>query len=75
MTASQSLDATELPGAAAVIFAAKATRFLSRGSEVTMTVASADDMAEVCAWARWAGHGSRPGASEREVLLVVREGR
>lgn len=75
MTAAETLDATDLSGVAAVVFAAKATRFLSRGSYVALALASADDVAEVRAWARWAGHGFRAGLNEHHVVLIVRQGR
>jgi hypothetical protein len=75
MSAQHHLDVTTMELAAALIFAAKATRYLSRGTTADVVVADNNAVAEFTAWAAWAGHGERSGPDPLTVTLLVREGR
>lgn len=74
MSAQHSFDVTGLEPAAALIFVAKGTRYLSRGTTADVVVADPGTVAEVAAWATWAGHASRPGDDPLIVTVLVREG-
>lgn len=75
MTHSDVVDVSAEPIEKALGTVARATRYLSGGSEVTVAVADEDAAAELVAWCGWAGHGAAVDPVRRVVVVTVRVSR
>ena len=68
------VDARGLPDHAALALVGKATRYLAKGTLVTVSTDRADTREELTAWAQWAGHDTVALDAPDSIGVIVRAG-